>query len=115
MPTPPVSIQQFLGLSPENAQNNSGTFAVVGQKVVMGAGSQQSTAVQSSQQGLIWCDYVSDVDCFLAWGTNPTATVDTTYYLIALTLVRLPMTAGNKVAVIPKSGSTGNLWIHPVA
>ena len=76
--TPPVSIQQFLGLSPENAQNSGPAFVAVGAKVVMAAGSQQSAAVLSLQAGLIWVDYVSDVDCFLAWGSNPTAVVDTT-------------------------------------
>lgn len=113
--TPPVSIQQFLGLSPENAQTASGSFVAVGQKVAMAAGSQQSAAVLPLQQGLIWVDFVSDVDCFLAFGSSPTAVVDTTYYVVAQTCTRLPMTAGNKVAVIPKSGSTGNLWLHPVA
>lgn len=56
-------------------------------------------------------DLCVDTACWVEIGSNPTAALNTSYYLPANTVVRFPITSGNKIAVI---GTTGNLYYHPV-
>lgn len=91
-----------------------------GQKLALTTSSAQSTAIgaQPDERGSNnkekgWIDIVTDSDCFIAIGANPTAVVDTSYKLLANAAYRFPITLGNKVAGIMASG-TGNIWIHPV-
>jgi len=81
--------------------------AGVGEKVVIGATTAQSTGTYSGG-----VDVVCDTPCFIEVGSNPTAVIDTSYRLPANSVIRVPVGISNKLAVI---GTSGNLWIHPVA
>jgi len=60
-----------------------------------------------------WVDLVCDTPCFIEIGTNPTAVVDTSYYLAAGVTYRFPLVRGDKIAAITSTG-TANLWWHEV-
>lgn len=87
----------------------AGPRGLTGQAVAIGAASAQSTPVTGSL-----VDVTATVACFLAIGANPTAAASTGYYLAANTTYRLPITSGDKIAVIQAS-SAGTLYVHPVA
>jgi len=69
--------------------------------------------VTEPKQQLVYVDLTTDAACFIEIGTNPTAVVNTSYYLVAGVPYRLPLLAGDKVAAITASGSA-NLYWHEV-
>ena len=81
-----------------------------GQKVTTSTTSAQSTAVA---EGVNEVDLIANTPTYIEVGANPTATVDTSYRIPAETIVRLPLYPGDKIAAV--AGTSGNLWIHPVA
>lgn len=58
-------------------------------------------------------DVAADSPCWIEIGSDPTAVVNTSYYMTANTTYRFPITSGNKIAAID-DGTTGNLYYHPV-
>jgi len=81
--------------------------AGAGEKIAIGATSAQSVGTYSDL-----VDLICDTPCFIEIGSNPTAALDTSYRLAANVTYRLPVGANSKIAVI---GTSGNLWVHPVA
>lgn len=82
------------------------------QKVALGSASAQSTAINANMVRV-----VSQGDCHLAFGSNPTAAADgTCVFLPAGMPEYFVFTAGNKIAVIQDSAAaTGNLFITAAA
>jgi len=80
--------------------------AGVGEKLVIGAASAQSTGTYSGS-----VDLSCDTPCFIEIGASPAAVIDTSYRMPANALIRVPVGTNSKLAVI---GTSGNLWIHPV-
>lgn len=74
------------------------------QKVAISGSSAQSSAVSSTTNCVRLC---ADTDCFVAIGSNPTAT-SSSFYLPAKVPQVLGCSPSDKVAVI---GTTGNLYI----
>lgn len=85
-------------------------FLGTSQKVTVGASSTQSAAVQSKLVRIF-----SNVDCFIATGTNPTAVADGTNMIIPAGFVEyIAINVGDKIAVI-QSASGGFLYITGAA
>lgn len=79
------------------------------QKVAMSGGSStQSSAVGANTSVVRLC---ADIDCYVAFGTNPTAS-SSTHYLPAKVPEYFGVAGSSKIAALRYSGSdTGNLWI----
>lgn len=104
------------------AYNNRGpvSVAVIGGYLGIESLSGQKVAYTTSTQSTAITGTAIDVTCTttaqIAIAANPTATVTTGYYCAAGVTYRLPITSGNKVAIIHSDGTTaGTAYIHPVA
>ena len=80
----------------------------IGGKLTLSTSSSQTSEVGSST-----VDIISDTDCFIEFGSDPTAVVDSSYYLAAGATYRLAIQSESKIAAITSSGS-GSLWWHGV-
>lgn len=87
-------INEFNRMS--NFVNGLQTPPVAEQHVAIGGTSTQSAAFDKNTYGV---EVVSDVDCSIAFGADPTAAV-TAFYLPAKTVRTYGVVPGQKVAVI---------------
>jgi len=88
----------------------AGPEGLTGQKV------SYTTSTQSAAITGTLIDITCTTTAQIAVAANPTAAVATGYYCAAGVTYRLPITTGNKVAIIHSDGSTaGVAYIHPVA
>jgi len=79
------------------------------QAVAVGSASAQSAVVAASVVRL-----VSTTDCFVAFGSNPTANTTTSLFLPANSPEYFQFNSGDKVAVI-QNAAAGNLYITAAA
>lgn len=73
-----------------------------------------TTSAQSAAIAADYIDVIADVSAFIKIGTNPTAVVDTSYYIASGLTYRFPIKAGDKLAGVLGTGA-GNLWYHPIS
>ena len=90
--------------------HNHGLKVVSHEKVSSSATSAQSAAFGGS---IFFVRIVSDVDCFIEFGGNPTATVSK-IFVPAKDVEYFKVSPGEKVAVILASG-TGNLHVSQLS
>ena len=81
-----------------------------GEVVALSTTSAQSGAFTDA--GVL--DISSSAECFIAIGTDPTATTTTGYRLLSNATYRMSIDVGQKVAGIVASG-TASLYLHRVA
>lgn len=89
-----------------HAQTFESIIPGVSQNVAFSSSSAQSAAFQSSTSII---QLVATQVCFIKMGSNPTAT-SSDMYIPANTVVRVGVTAGQKLAVI-RSSADGTLYI----
>lgn len=79
-----------------------------GEGVLVTSGSAQSSVINADV-----VDISPTTDCFIRFGSSPTAVANSDYFLPAGIVARFPITSGNRVAVI-RASADGVMYVHPV-